>query len=235
MASASSCVRTGRPLVQAMQMSCGVEKFVELTELLAVEVVEPHGRRGRVGVLGEVPRLGLERVEPLLDVGGVGVNVSDAGLGVGDSLGGGLRPPGGGVMVAEAGAPGVVVGRPHGRPKPGAEVVFDLGDRVGVGLPGRPGGGECRLEFGELGRRLGPAGRLGRRGCGRGPHGAVRAGRATGRPSRQCSTPPGVVGVERAGLGGQGPAVESRRGCRLGRGRAPLRARRGLRRDRQCQ
>ena len=51
---------------------------------------------------------------------------------------------------------------PHGRPQHVPQLVFDLGDAVGVGLPGGPGGGERRLEVGELGGGLGaPVGSVG--------------------------------------------------------------------------
>jgi hypothetical protein len=43
-------------------------------------------------------------------------------------------------VVAEPGVHGVVVGLPHRRPQLTSEVVFDVGNGVGIGLPRRPRG-----------------------------------------------------------------------------------------------
>ena len=160
-----------------------------------------------MGEVVEVPCFGFDGVESLFDVGAAGVDGGDAGFGVGDSPVGGLGSACGAVAVAEAGVHGVVVGFPHGRAQLRAQLVFDLGDAVGVGLPGGPGGGERRLQVGELGGGLGaPVGSVGR-GRRRDRRGAARAGPASGRPSPGTIDAGSRTGSGAAGSGGRGRGV----------------------------
>jgi hypothetical protein len=61
------------------------------------------------------------------------------------------------VVVAEPGVHGVVVGLPHRRPQLTSEIVFDVRNGVGIGLPLRPSGSEDRLEYGECVGGFGPS------------------------------------------------------------------------------
>jgi hypothetical protein len=140
----------------------GVQQMVDLVDPFAVQILEAESGRRGVGQVMKVPCLGFEGVDALFDVGTSGVDGGNVGLGLVDVEGGFPGPPSGGVVVAEAGSHGLVVGLPHGRAQFAAELVLDLGDGVGMRLPVGPGGGEGGLKVGEFGGGLGsPLGAVG--------------------------------------------------------------------------
>ena len=124
-----------------------VEDLVELSDLLAVVLVEPLGQ---IGIGLKVAGADLEAIEVFLVWCAVGPDGGDGSFGVVDRF----RGVGGvalcGASVTEAGAAGLTVGFPHGRAELAVQLLFEVADGSGVGLPRLPGGIEKGLELVQL-------------------------------------------------------------------------------------
>lgn len=140
----------------------GVELMLDGSELASVVVFEAAEDFRWVCHIVEGPGLGFQCVEVLFDLLSFGRDGIDPCLGVGDVPAGLGGVAGGAVAVSEAGLSGLGVGFPHGGPQRGAELVFELVDRLLVGLPRGARRAEGRLHMGQVGCGLGsPVGAVG--------------------------------------------------------------------------